>query len=104
MKNTHSFEDAEFFTNSLYEAVELDVELAVENMSPEECVVFTREFLQLMQDWQPQAIDLKAHPLEGAAHGLYLSMLFGHCFKQAYHFSNRYLIAKESIENALQED
>lgn len=82
----------------------MDVELAVENMTPEECVVFTREFLELMESWQPQAINLKDNPLEGAAHGLYLSMLFGHCFQQAYLFSNRYLRAKESIQNALKED
>ena len=103
MNISHSFEDAEQFTSALIEAVGQDVEDNVERMSPEECVAFTRDFLELMQQWQPEAIDLSASPLEGAAHGLYLAMLMPHVFQKAYLHSNKFLAAKESIKKALED-
>ena len=98
-RHHHSLQEAEDFTNNLIRAVESDIEENFAAMSPEDCVAFTRDFLFLMEKWQPEAIDLTNNPLEGAAHGLYLAMLFRHCFKEAYTYSNRFLIARESLQN-----
>lgn len=104
MKHFHSQEDAQEFTSSLIAAVDEDIAEAIENMAPEDCVAFTREFLNLMEQWQPEAINLKERPLEGAAHGLYLAKMFEHCFQSAYLFSNRFLLAKESLQSVFKED
>lgn len=98
-KPHHSLQEAEEFTSNLIRAVEKDIEENFPQMEPEECVAFTRDFLFLMEKWQPEAIDLTNNPLEGAAHGLYLAMLFRHCFKEAYTYSNRFIIARESLNN-----
>jgi hypothetical protein len=98
-KHHHSLAEAEEFTNNLIKAVEADIEENFAQMEPEDCVAFTRDFLFLMEKWQPEAIDLANNPLEGAAHGLYLAMMFLPCFKEAYTYSNRFLIARESLNN-----
>ena len=95
----HTIEEADQFTADRIAAVTADVEENIKKMSPEDCTAFTREFLFLMEQWQPEAIDLAGNPLEGAAHGLYLSLLFSRCFREAYMYSNRFLIAKESLNN-----
>lgn len=94
--------DAQAFTRELIEAVQQDVDRNIQDFPDEDCVAFTREFLFLMEKWQPEAIDLANEPLAGAAHGLYLSMLFRHCFERAYLHSNRFVIAKESLEKAFE--
>ena len=94
--------DAKLFTRELIEAVQEDIDRNLQEMPDEECVAFTRDFLFLMEQWQPEAIDLTNEPMKGAAHGLYLSMLFKYCFERAYIHSNRFLIAKESLKKAFE--
>ena len=103
-RNTHGPDEADRFTRDLILAVEQDVDASLQTMTPEECMTFTRGFLQTMEQWQPEAIDLTNAPLQGAAQGLYLSMMFRHCFKKAYSYSNRLLIAKESLKSAFEND
>ena len=92
------------FLEELENASRMDAEAYVADMTPEQAVQFTREFLFLMQDWQPHAIDLENKSLEGAAHGMFLALMFPEAFKKAYTFSNNYLLAQSSIKRALGEE
>ena len=103
MTDYHGFADAGEFIDSMYEALDKDVERNIENMSGEECCACTRDFLRLMEEWQPATIDLDSSPLEGAAHGIYLAKLIPLVFKKAYLHSNSFLAARESVRKALED-
>lgn len=94
----HNLDDAEVLMDELIESVQIDVAEHLEEWEDEQCVLFVREFMELMEKWQPQAVNLKKANLDTAANGLYLTGLFAPAFRRAYLFSTQFLAAKESID------
>lgn len=101
--NLHTPADAEDFCDGLIEAVLKDATAKIDDMEPEECIVFTRDFVKLMADWQPEAIDLE-DPTMSSAGSMLLSFMFPLAFTKAYRFTNDYLNAKKSLYKAMEEN
>ena len=55
---TESHDAHEFITELNY-VVEQDALSSIANMDTDECRDFVRDFLELMQKWQPEAINLE---------------------------------------------
>lgn len=94
----HNLDEAETLMDELQESVQIDIETNLAEWTDEECVLFVRDFLELMEKWQPKAINLKKNNLEAAAHALYLTGLFAPAFRRAYLFSTQFLAARDSIK------
>ena len=88
----------EFITELNY-VVEQDVLTNIASMDVEECKDFVRDFLDLMQKWQPEAINLEQDTMHGAAISLYLARLFPEAFRKAYCHVNEIVQAKHNLED-----
>ena len=96
-------QDALRFVEELIEAVSQDVEEKIESMEPEECMQFTREFLEKMAEWQPEAVE-GGDGVTAAAAAMFLSMMFVPAFSKAYEFTNNFLTAREALYKAMEEN
>ena len=91
--------NAHEFITELNDVEEQDVFSSIAKMDAEECKDFVRDFLDLMQKWQPEAINLEEDSMHGAAISLYLARLFPEAFRKAYCHVNEIVQAKHSLED-----
>ena len=95
--------EALIFVEQLIEAVSEDVEEKIASMEPEECMQFTREFLEKMAEWQPETIN-RNDSVVAAAATMFLAMMFVPAFTKAYTFTNNFLSAREALYKAMEEN
>lgn len=102
MTNDHDIHhDPNEYLDYLEEIVGVDVENSLANMDDQECLDFTRDFLEMMQRWQPEAINLQEDSVHGAAVSLYLAKLFPKVFRKAYCHSNGIVRTQKQLNRLL---
>lgn len=101
--NLHTPDEAEDFCDGLIEAVLKDATAKIDEMDAEECIAFTRDFVKLMAEWQPEAIDPEDATMS-AAGSMLLAVMFPIAFSKAYKFTNNYLNAKASLYKVMEKN
>lgn len=94
--------DEKQFLDGFYEAVDKDVNAALQRLTSEELRDFVREFVMLCSKYSPQNFDIEENPLKAAGSCLFLAKLFPPAFRQSYEHTDKMLKAEESIRNALE--
>ena len=91
------------FLDEFYEAIDKDVDAALERLSPEELREFVRDFVQMCSKFSSKKLDIDGNPLKAAASVLYLAKLFPPAFRASYTHTDKMMKAEESIRNALED-
>lgn len=101
-------ENSILFCEGLQEAVSADVAEKIQSMTDEDCQDFVREFSAIMLDWQPYISTMMEGVAENssvsiAVGALFLAKLFPEAFNKAYIYTDKMVVASNSIQKALEE-
>jgi len=89
--------------DKLFEAVQKDVDTALETFSAEELGEFVREFVRLCSKLPKSHIDAENNPIKTIAVVLYMCKLFPEAFRISYDHTDKMMQAEESIRSALED-
>lgn len=93
----------EQYLDELYEAVDKDVNSALEKFSSEDLRAFVRDFAALCTTYSKNRVDVEAEPVRAAAYSLFLAKLFPLAFRASYHHTDKMMKAEDSIRKALED-
>ena len=93
----------EQFLDGLFEAVDKDVDTALQRLSSEELRDFVGDFVLLCSKHSAQHFDIEGDPLRTAVSAIFLAKLFPLAFRTSYDHTDKMMKAEDSIRKALED-